>query len=503
MEVVLMDERLNKNLIYKQDKGEIVKESRTLGIGFYNMDIETAKLHFRVIDDNKPLLLGQRNVTCFAFLQSSNGSNSGVLNLEYEDPMKGILCLTVPKDFLKDATNTKVTGQVYIAVNGRETTMALDEFEFEVRDALINKITGEEKVKTIRMFYELREFVENQVKDLTGKISDINQLVDNKMTEFDTTFEENSKKLQEAFDNYNKSLNDDYKALDENVKLQKEKIDELYQQSFTSMEDNKTQFVNDLNSLTSETKAKIDDMTAAMQKNIEESQGITRDDIVANISANNDDLKWQKYKLTEDSGDRIYLGELKQRVESLSPGIYECIVPADAETVNAPKDKNSSAYIAEINVYSGKNGRKQILLIQNYAQSVWVKTLHTDGVDMGWKPLAQQSYDSNWQKVTLKNGAMELGGSNPVSQYRVIEENGIRKAYIRLYLKNIIDGTVVASFPPEIVSGPHFLNCVAKISKDTPRVTINSTGDIIFYKNKNDSWNETDYIIVEDSWLIS
>lgn len=503
MEVVLMDERLNKNLIYKQDKGEIVKESRTLGIGFYNMDIETAKLHFRVIDDNKPLLLGQRNVTCFAFLQSSNGSNSGVLNLEYEDPMKGILCLTVPKDFLKDATNTKVTGQVYIAVNGRETTMALDEFEFEVRDALINKITGEEKVKTIRMFYELREFVENQVEDLTGKISDINQLVDNKMTEFDTTFEENSKKLQEAFDNYNKSLNDDYKALDENVKLQKEKIDELYQQSFTSMEDNKTQFVNDLNSLTSETKEKIDDMTAAMQKNIEESKGITRDDIAANISANNDDLKWQKHKLTEDDGKRMWLGTLNVPVETLNPGLYECTIPADADTVHAPKDITGSAYIAEINVTEGHTGRKQIFLIQSFTKDVWLKTIHTNGVDLGWASLNKQGYDSNWQKVTLKNGAVELGGSYPISQYRVIEEDGIRKAYIRLYLKNITDGSIVASFPPEIVGGPHFLNCVAKISKDTPRVTVTSSGDIIFYKNKNDSWNETDYIIVEDSWLIN
>ena len=498
-----MDERLNKNLIYKQDKGEIVKESRTLGIGFYNMDIETAKLHFRVIDDNKPLLLGQRNVTCFAFLQSSNGSNSGVLNLEYEDPMKGILCLTVPKDFLKDATNTKVTGQVYIAVNGRETTMALDEFEFEVRDALINKITGEEKVKTIRMFYELREFVENQVKDLTSKISNVNQIVDNKMTEFDTAFEENSQELQEAFDNYNKSLNDDYKNLDENVKLQKEKIDELYQKSFASMEENKTQFVNDLNSLTSETKAKIDDMTAAMEKNIEESKGITRDDISANIINNNDQLKWQKYKLTEDDGKRIWLGTLNVAVETLGTGLYECTIPADADTVHAPKDITGSAYLAEINITEGRTGRKQILLIQNFTKNVWLKTIHTNGVDLGWVSLNEQKYDSNWQKVTLKNGAMELGGSYPVSQYRVIEENGIRKAYIRLYLKNIVDGTVVASFPPEIVSGPHFLNCVAKISKDTPRVTINSTGDIIFYKNKNDSWNETDYIIVEDSWLIS
>ena len=38
-------------------------------------------------------------------------------------------------------------------------------------------------------------------------------------------------------------------------------------------------------------------------------------------------------------------------------------------------------YIAEINVTKGQSGRKHIILIHNYQNDIWSKTIHTDGDD--------------------------------------------------------------------------------------------------------------------------
>lgn len=497
-----MDSNLRKDLIFNQKNKTQIRQTKSLDVGFYNMDVDTAKLSFRVIYDDKPVLLGSRNVTCFAFLESTNGSNSGVLELEHEDAMKGVLSLKVPKDFLRDATNTTVTGQVYISVDGKEATMALDEFEFEVKDALINRITGEEKVKTIRMFYELREAVEQQVKNLTFKIDNINTTVDNKINNFNLAFEENKNKLQEDFDFYNNSLSEDYKSLDESIKSQKEKIETIYQNSLSNIEGNKNQFYSDLNSKFNEAKSEIESLTSELRTNIEESKGIRLEDIDGKINNNNNNLDWQKYKLTEDTGNRIYLGELNQRIETLKTGLYECVIPADANFVNAPEEKSGNSYVAEINVTTGTNGRKQILLIQNQTSSVWFKAIDINNVDLGWFPIIEEKYDTNWRKIPLKNGALELGGSYPESQYRIVKESGLRKAYIRLYVKNIVSGTVIATVPPEITSSPHFLSGISKVNKSSCRVTVSPSGDITFYKNLDDTWNENDYIIVEDNWLV-
>ena len=57
----------------------------------------------------------------------------------------------------------------------------------------------------------------------------------------------------------------------------------------------------------------------------------------------------------------------------LKTGFYECTIPADAESVNAPKDIHGSAYLAEINITESLTGRKQIILLQNYTKDVWLK----------------------------------------------------------------------------------------------------------------------------------
>lgn len=100
---------------------------------------------------------------------------------------------------------------------------------------------------------------------------------------------------------------------------------------------------------------------------------------------------WQQYRFTENDGSRKWLGTLSQPIETLDAGLYECSVPSDYKSVNAPSDSNGAGYIAEINVTKGQSGRKHIILIQNYQNNIWSKTIHTDGNDRDWVLLNPQS----------------------------------------------------------------------------------------------------------------
>ncbi|RAC88944.1 hypothetical protein DN503_31125, partial [Burkholderia multivorans] len=117
------------------------------GIGFYNMDINTAVLTFQVLKNDFPLEISSVNTVTYAYFISENGSSTGRVKVEYVKPMDGIIRLTLDNDFLKAATDTYVTGQIYITAVGRKDTVVLNEFRFRVKDALINQIDSDIKIR--------------------------------------------------------------------------------------------------------------------------------------------------------------------------------------------------------------------------------------------------------------------------------------------------------------------------------------------------------------------
>ncbi|MFD6206477.1 hypothetical protein, partial [Streptomyces rubiginosohelvolus] len=97
----------------------------------------------------KPLLISEENTETYIYLESSNGFNQIVENVRFIDPLDGVIEVTIPIEFLQASTNTTVIGQIYISINHRNqvdndksSTAVLTEFEFEVGDAIINKING-------------------------------------------------------------------------------------------------------------------------------------------------------------------------------------------------------------------------------------------------------------------------------------------------------------------------------------------------------------------------
>ncbi len=150
------------------------------GIGFYNMDINTAVLTFQVLKNDFPLEISSVNTVTYAYFISENGSSTGRVKVEYVKPMDGIIRLTLDNDFLKAATDTYVTGQIYITAVGRKDTVVLNEFRFRVKDALINQIDSDIKIRYIREIDDL-------VDDFKEKIANVSknfESIENAQAEF-------------------------------------------------------------------------------------------------------------------------------------------------------------------------------------------------------------------------------------------------------------------------------------------------------------------------------
>ncbi|MBN6824761.1 BppU family phage baseplate upper protein [Staphylococcus caprae] len=164
-------------------------------------------------------------------------------------------------------------------------------------------------------------------------------------------------------------------------------------------------------------------------------------------------LNWQRYKLTNDDGERISLGTLNQKIETLEPGFYECTIPSNNSAVNPPPDNATSSYVAQINVTKSTSGRKQILLIQSYSENIYYKSIHTNGNDRGWVLLNQlPSSDTGWIPLPLVNGAAPDVYSDvylPVS-YRVRKNGDNNTVQIIGNIKNLSTGLVFAQLPSDV-----------------------------------------------------
>lgn len=393
-----------------------------LSIGFYNLDINTSLLTFQVTKQGSPMLLSENHVTAYCILRSSDNKNvSRVLELEITDGMNGILQLQIPNEFLKAVSKPdsiqSVVGQAYLSVNGKEDTVVFSEFNFRVKDAMINQISSKVKVEYIRMFDDLKNEIEDRVnyieeqiehgedyvalmkQTVSSGVKEINSLVDKSKSDINQTVNVYRQDVEDTKTFAISQINSEVDLMNNSISKAKEDIDKSIEQYKSDIKQSR----NDVINITTQSQSSIESQVNQGKQDINNlkdeslnSIGDAKDDALDSIQNSTD---WQKYKLINDDGVRKWLGVLNAPVENLKTGFYECTIPADAGTVNAPKDIHGSAYLAEINITESLNGRKQIILLQNYTKDVWLKTIHTDGVDRGWV-LLNRDYekDLNWQK---------------------------------------------------------------------------------------------------------
>ena len=132
-------------------------------IVFYNLDVNTAMLTFQLKKDEYPLQISSLNSDIDLYVESENGSRITLGVTEYVDSINGIIRFIIDRDFLKAATNTWVKGQVRVKAVGRPDTVILNEFNFYVKDALINKIGADIKIRNIRQIDDLVEEAKTRI----------------------------------------------------------------------------------------------------------------------------------------------------------------------------------------------------------------------------------------------------------------------------------------------------------------------------------------------------
>lgn len=284
---------IDKKALFKLKSEPYLKPISDLGVGFYNLDENTAILQFQVSNSKGPLLIHDNNLTAYAYFESSNGSASNVLDLDIIDSNNGIVQLTIDKDFLQASTSTKVTGQLYISVNNVDgkpeynEVAVLREFTFEVKDALINKISATTKIEYIRMFDRLKVEIEKRIYDIEQAIANGEDYV----AEMKTV-------LQQGKDALNKLVADGTKEVNDTVT-----------QAKSDVETSKTNAVNTM------TQAK-DTMLQAIED--EEIVDVTQLDSTLN------ELQWQKHKLTENDGTykEVSIQNDLEKYRALPAGFY-------------------------------------------------------------------------------------------------------------------------------------------------------------------------------------
>lgn len=223
------------------------------GIGFYNLDDKTAVLRFYVTKNKKPLLISEENTETYIYLESSNGSNQVVENVRFIDPLNGIIEVTIPIEFLQASTNTNVTGQIYISINHRNqvdsdksSTAVLTEFEFEVGNAIINKINGATKIKYIRMFDELKRQINARATEIQEQLDNLEDYVVKVKDSSDEGITKIQIETKKGLDILNQQRSKSLKDVEESLNAAKNTIQNLYEEYDNEIDTKGSQYLKDL-----------------------------------------------------------------------------------------------------------------------------------------------------------------------------------------------------------------------------------------------------------------
>lgn len=476
-------------------------------ISFTNMDIGTARITFRIMKHGLPLQVSDKNVYVYAYLESSNGSRAEVIELNFDDPINGLVSLQLDKEFLLAATNTTVTGQLYISMHKWNTvsddfsdTVALQEFTFTVKDALVNQISGVTKIQYIRTFDQLKTEVKDRILELEEDVGRIETV---------------SAELKELF----RTTTQDIKDLRDRTISE---LDAKITSSNLAVDDKKTAILNDLNTATtnainqinnqktevlqliSDNSLVTNDMFIEFQNDIQESMDETLGEYLSQVNAVRDDfqltldnLNWQKYKLTNDDGTSVTLtspvdlGDTTY-LSSLTPGEYYAAGPT-----NSPN--GASGFLTVL-----QRGTIKTIYFQPYnVDELYLNRFYNEW--SGWKELTNKQTDTGWIPYTLINGATKSNmysyeGDNAFEcAYRTIERGSIKKRQIRFNIKNLTQSMNFAQLPAEFVEHTQVAPVRTPRNRYGAIVEIKADGKLIF-THYGDTWIDTDYIYGQYEW---
>lgn len=498
-----MSNGIDKKALFKLKSEPYLKPISELGVGFYNLDENTAILRFQLSNSKGPLLIHENNLSAYAYFESSNGSASDVVELNVEDSFNGIVTITLDKAFLQASTSTKVTGQVYIGVknvDGKEEyneVAVFREFTFQVADALINKVSSFTKIEYIRMFDQLKAHIEQRVNDIEQAIANGEDYV----AEMKTAKEQGIAQI-------NQTVTDSKNYIDGIIVQAQTSIDETSSYAIDDVNTTKTNAINSITNKVDEGSSSIkniannatthvDDKINEFNTAISENSFIKPQDMTNTLNS----LTWQKRKLIEDNGLRIRVSDTNP--VDLNSGFYQMW-----RMKNAPiGDDNSTAYW-NVDVINAQDNVKTIVANLSSDGRTYRKNIHK-GVDLGWKDVTINQTDTGWVPFQLINGATTNASFKGEQDngfdctYRIVTNGIVTRKSIRFNGRNLTQGQIIAQLPTNLFKNAHTfpIRVPTSASYYGGYITARPSGQVNFYINGDSSaWTETGYIYGEYTW---
>ncbi|ASN72238.1 hypothetical protein 7S10_15 [uncultured Caudovirales phage] len=494
---------IDKKALFKFKSEPYLRPISDLGVGFYNLDENTAILRFQLSNEKGPLLVHENNLTAYAYFESSNGSVSDVIELEIEDSNNGIVSISLDKDFLQASTSTKVKGQVYIGVNNVDgnpeynEVAVFREFTFEVADALINKISSFTKIEYIRMFDQLKMRIEQKVKDIEEAIANGADYV-----------AEMKSVLQEGIETLNAIVTDGKSDVQQYITQAKtdltkvkddatEDITTTANNAKTSVQDTASTAVNSINSKTTEATDHVDAKVTEFNQTVDNNGFLTPDKLTEDLAT----LNWQKYKLTNDDGTypMIKLGEDIDKLHSLAPGNYYT-----AETPIVGIGATSTAGFTNV-VTRGSNVVKHIIFRPYNSSQIYIKRFYNTWNE--WERIDTPQTDTGWVPFQLINGAKtntnyKNSGENGFDcAYRTIKNGTVTRRIVRLNGRGVTHGQIIAQLPSTFCKNDQTFPIRVPVKYSGAFVTIRNSGEINFYvQGDRSGWNDEDLFYGEFTW---
>lgn len=498
-----MNNGIDKKALFNLKSEPYLKPISDLGVGFYNLDENTAILRFQLSNSKGPLLIHKNNLTAYAYFESSNGSVSDVIELEIEDSNKGIVTITLDSEFLHASTSTSVKGQVYIGVNNVDgkteykEVAVFREFTFEVADALINKISSFTKIEYIRMFNQLKMKIEQQVRDIEEAIANGADYV-----------AEMKSVLQQGIETVNAivaSGKSDIQAYITQAKIDLTKVKDDAEEDITTVSNNaKTSVqntassaVNNINTISTEATEHVDAKVIEFNQIVEDNGFLSPQILDEELGK----LNWQKYKFVNDDGRTFYMTgkdwSNTEFLDSLMPGNYYITV-----STNSPEGVSYNGFVtvfhrdnasSKMIEYRPYNSPRRFIKYFNKTWSNWMET----GVPT----------DTGWIPFTLINGALSNTAYKATTDagfdcaYRIVVNGTQTKKMVRINGSNISPGQLLFNLPSGFVKTAQTFPVRIPTNYPNGWIVMRPSGETKFYVSGDSSgWVSSDYVYGQIEW---
>lgn len=494
---------IDKKALFRLKAEPYLKPISDLGVGFYNLDENTAKIEFQLYNSKGTLQISEINIDAYAYFESANGSVSDVIELEVLDGLNGIVGITLDKDFLQASTDTKVKGQVYVGVNNVDNNLknnevaVFREFTFEVADALINKISSFTKIEYIRMFDQLKARILQRVNDIEQAIANGADYV----AEMKTVRKQGIAQINQT------------------VTEGKEYIDGVIAQAQTNINDTATSAISDVNTAKNNAISTMNDKVEESISNVENvsndavvhvddklnefNQAILDNEFVQpeTMQQTLDDLQWQKHKLTEDDGFiRMINTPNLSRLDDYftKTEVVYVITPAYSP--------HGAGYSGFLKAYFRSDGYGIVEFQPYNAPNIYQNRREGNGWT-GWKEITQNQTDTGWIPFQLINGTLSntaYKGETDVGfdcAYRTITNGSEVTKKIRINGTNLTPNQVIAQLPKNFAKNTQAFPVRVPTSSASGYIVIRPSGTVNFYISGNSSnWTETGYAYGECTW---